>query len=689
LANQKKVQTSYDSGGSNTAKRMAAGAKNTGDWGNDTPQKGYDDGQDSLLSIVMQDFKAARDYVKDNYLDDWADYWKCYNLIRTRRGYEGIADDFVPESFTIIESVKSNIAGGKPKFTFVPMREEQRQDTLVINQMMDLFWEQNHMTQKSLNWVQDMLLYGNGILHASWEGDMPHITNIPLADFFVDPTATHMNNPEEPGYPRYAGHRYLTNRDDLKKASILNPDTGEMEQMYQNLDDIDDYDGDWDKLDKETKESFIGSTLGTDAIKHQVECIVYYTKKKKVVIANRKTVIYQDRNPYQKAKSTVEVNVNLEGRQMKQKKEVPAIKSFLPYASLRNYVDTSLFYAKGDMAIIIDQQEALNDISSQKRDNISFVLNNMWQIDPQFSHLMDQVQSVPGLVLPIPKGALQPLEKQMVTTEADAEMARIQDEMRRATAADEVIQGANSNSSRTTATEITATVNQANQRFATKLNTLENEGYAQLASIMFKMAQIFITQETAIRIIGPDGVAWKDYDPAEFTGEYEPKVSLESTQKTAKAEEGQKYLQVHQVFANSPYMNQKEFTRVYLEKVLDLPDERIKELLNVPPPPDEPPIPAPTVSMSLKLMPDQQAQVLSKFGIQSSQSDLMLGAGVDPMAIADNMQTTRGAPAVPSDAQRGGVDLPPGMTANGGTPESPPSGDTGDGPAGPTPAVAQ
>src|SRR5690606_35706718 len=98
------------------------------------------------------------------------------------------------------------------------------------------------------------------------------------------------------------------------------------------------------------------------------------------------------------------------------------------------------FYAKGDVAVIIDRQETLNDISNQKQDNITYVLNNMWQIDPQFSHLADQIESLPGAVFPIPRGALNPIEKTVVTQEGDAEMMRIKDEMRRATAADEVIQ---------------------------------------------------------------------------------------------------------------------------------------------------------------------------------------------------------------------------------------------------------
>jgi hypothetical protein len=232
----------------------------------------------------------------------------------------------------------------------------------------------------------------------------------------------------------------------------------------------------------------------------------------------------------------------------------------------------------------------LNDVSNQKRDNLTYNLNNMWQIDPQFQHLADQIESVPGAVYPIPRGALAPIEKAMIGPEADNEMLRIKDEMRRATAADEVIQGVSQDKGRVTATEVTAQLNQASQRFSTKLQTLEDEGYAQLGRILFKMIQIFVTQEIAVRVVGPNGVAWKDFDPNEYSGDYEPKVTLLTTQKAIRAEEGQKYLQVHQIAAASPFVDQMEFMRIYFQKVLDLPDEEIKRLIK--PPQQNPNLPA-------------------------------------------------------------------------------------------------
>lgn len=586
MANQKRVQTSYDSGASDTARGASNNVKK-GDWGNNpesVPTKTNED-QDKLKDL-LEDFDAARDFVKSSYQQTWEDNWKCYQGIRTARGYEGIADDFVPETFTIVESVKANIAGGKPKFNFIPMREEQKQDTLILNNLLSFYWDQNRMAQKTVNWVNDMLVLGNGILMVSWEGAMPRISNLPLADFFVDPESTHMNNPDEEGYPEFAGYRYLSTKKKLKKKKIVNPESGEMEELYKGVDDIEDYNDDWDKLDKQVKEQFMGSTLGEDAHKKQVECIVMYTREKKYVIANRSKIIYEGKNPYQRDKRMKTETVNLpDGAVETVEVEIPEIRSFLPFAILRNYVDGSLFYAKSDVEIIRPNQEALNDVSNQKRDNLTYVLNNMWQIDPQFAHLADQIESVPGAVYPIPAGALQSIEKQMVGPEADNEMLRLKDEMRRATAADEVVQGVSQDKGRVTATEVQAQLNQSSQRFSTKVNLLESEGYGQLGRILFKMVQIFVTNEEAVRIIGPDGVGWKDFDPNEYTGEYEPKVELDTTSKAIKIEEGQKYQQLSQMIMQDPAVNHQEFLRIFFEKAFQIDEDTIKRLLTLPPPP--------------------------------------------------------------------------------------------------------
>lgn len=541
-----------------------------------------EEGEDKALANALSDFRKARKYVQDHYEGVWADCFKAYNGIRTKRGYSGVADDFVPETFSIVESLKASIAGTKPKFKFVPLNEEQEQDTTTLNALVDFYWSRNNMTEKMLNWVGDMVIYGNGVFMASWEKDYPLIQHIPLSDFFVDPAATHMNRPEEPGYPRYAGYRYLTSIQQLKEEKIVDVDTGEVKPKFKNLDKIGGGNTS-DEMDKDRKEQYIGSTFGKEAVDEQVEVVVYYTRYKKIMVANRKTVILDEKNPYQKDAYEIPHTYIVDGEIIKYKQKVPEIQGFLPFAILRNYVDSNLFFARGDVEVILPSQEALNDTANQKRDNVAYALNNMWQIDPRFKHLAEQIRSQPGAVFPLPKGALSPIEKESVDPSADGEINRLTQQMRTATAADAAVQGIQQQFSRTTATEVQAQLQQASMRFTTKVQNLEDEGFAQLARIIYKMIQVFVNQDTAVRIVGKQGTEWKNYDPNRFSGEYEPIVVLESTADAENAALTQSMQVAAQFSLQNPLVNQREFLgRMY--KTLfakHLTDDDIEAMLTV------------------------------------------------------------------------------------------------------------
>lgn len=551
----------------------------------ETPKLTDVDLGDPVLSSVMGDFDRARGYVKDNYQEVWEDCFKAYNAIRTRRGYSGVADDFIPEVFSIVESLKAAIAGSKPKFKYMPLDEEQEQDTEILNSLVDYYWSLNNMTEKLLNWVGDMIIYGNGVFMVSWEENKPLVHHIPLSDFFVDPTATHLNRPEERGYAKYAGYRYLTSIEQLEAKTMFDVETGETKKMYKNLNLVVAADpGDED--DKTRKEQLLGSTLGKDAAKHQVEIIEYYTATKKIIIANRSVVIYDGDNPFQRAEETKTEIKLLNGVPLETKRVIPGIKGFLPFAILRNYVDSNLFYARGDVEVLIPIQEALNDTSSQKRDNLAYALNNMWQIDPRFKHLAEQIESMPGAVFPIPKGALTPIEKQDVSPAADTEIQRLTQAMRTASAADAAVQGVAQKFSRTTATEIAAQLNQASTRFTTKIQNLEDEGFAQLARIIYKCIQIFVTNELAVRITGKSGITWKDFNPDRFTGEYQPRVILEATAKSEAQQMASAVQVVAQFGMNNPLVNQEVLLRKIFESLLpDVPKDDIDALLTPPAPP--------------------------------------------------------------------------------------------------------
>lgn len=568
---------------------------------------------DLTVKEVIQLYDDARKYADTGHRVNWDNYFKVYKGKRVFRNYEGVSDPVIRESHTIIETLVANIAGGDTTFSFFSTNEEQSRDTEVLNNMIGFFMAGNQMKLKTQEWVRDMLLYGTGILHVTWEYGRPCIENIPLRDFFVDPTSTGMVQTTNPA--EYAGYEYLANKESLKRMEIFdpeaeaNPDDKEYEgetpppgkgawvPRYKNLDNLGpkpsaDGDGDTKGGDKAFKDMFVGSTLGDTASKDQIHVIrMYHLPTGRIFeIGNKKEFIYNEATWCQREEVTREAFVTDPETQRDEiiKQTLDEIEPFLPFAVLRDYIDTSQFYAEGEMALLINDAELLNDLEAMDIDNNAYQNTPMYWIDPQFADLAPEIETIPGAVYPIPRNAMGALERPQLSGDLDNKKERIMQRMRRATAADESVQGGSTGNSRTTATEVSTQLAQAQMRFSTKIANLEDEGLAQLASILFKMVQIFITKKTAVRIVGKMGVVFKDFDPWEYNGQYEAHAKLSSTINREKQEVGMKMNQVFQLFTGDAAFNQVEVKRWMAQFIdPDLTDEKFNSMLAPAVPPKE------------------------------------------------------------------------------------------------------
>lgn len=541
-------------------------------------------------------FDSAKSYADSGWRHKWDQYFKVYSGERVIRNYDGIADPVIRESHTIIETLVSNLASGDPSFHFVKTMEEQADDTEVLNSMLDYYMKVNQMGLKNQQWVRDMLLYGTGVLHIGWRDGKIFIENIPLRDFFVDPTSTGMSQTMNPA--RYAGHAYLADKKQLEREQIYDADEDEMVKRFKNLDKIGfDKDnagggseGDNATMDKVFKDAFSGSTLGDKAKDEQVYIIRLYDLYTGRVyeVGNRKEFIYNEPTWCQREEIEEEVEVEFEGEVIPTKRTLDEIKPFLPYAVLRDYIDTSQFYGVGEMSLLINDAELLNDYEAMDVDNNAYQNTPMYWVDPQFADLAPEIETIPGAVYPIPRNAMGALERPQLSNDLEMKKMNIMARMRRATAADEAAQGVSQSKSRTTATEVQSQLTQFQVRLSTKITNLESEGYAQLGSIVFKFIQIFVTRSRAARIVGKRGVYFKDFDPYEFNGEYEAHVELDTTIQSNKQEVGMRMNQVFQLFVNDPNFNQVEIKRWMAQFIdPDLTDDKFNEMIAPPAPPKD------------------------------------------------------------------------------------------------------
>lgn len=545
---------------------------------------------DPSLKQVMERFNTARNYTRKGFWSTWKNARKLYNNERVMANYEGNSDTFIPETFTILQSIKANVIGGKIAIDILPTRDDQTGDTQVANALMDQIWEKDRTKLKASWALEDSLITGNGYLWQYVKDGMPCNLYVPTEDNFFDPSATNYEN------LRYAGYRYLTTLDDLKKETIINDKYDESKEdeyipKYKNLDRVkplSEAEGDYkvgdDKTAKQLREEMLaGSVLTPNSNDNrsnnsgkEVEIICYFDKEQMIKIANRSVVILDEKTPFKRDKKLID-SVDDAGNPMQI--ELPEIPAFIPVAPARDYVDGAMWYAKGEVEVVGELQELLNDTQNQKSDNLNYTLNRMWSLDPSQAHKKDEIQSVPGAVFTIPPGSLEQIQTASIGGDADNEMMRITSAMRRATAADELIQGASQQSGDLTATEVRAQLAQAGTRFGSKLENYENEFFSILVKNMFKILQIFLDQETAVRMVGPNGIEWKNYNPGEFLGEYDMKVRLDGSARVMKETEKQEAMQFFLMASKMPFVDQKTLFKIVAGKLFDKTERELDQLV--------------------------------------------------------------------------------------------------------------
>ena len=234
-------------------------------------------------------------------------------------------------------------------------------------------------------------------------------------------------------------------------------------------------------------------------------------------IANRTVCIEDEENPYkvQHRRNLITrfVNEGLDEQEATKKAETQA-KGIIPFIIQRDFVDESLFLGRGEVDIISDLQEDLNDFTNQKRDFFSFILNPIWNLSPNKADMIEHIGAVPGRVFPLDPNDLTPVQMPQFPYQAFNEENSIENRIREVTAVDQVVKGVSADT-KTTATEIQAQVASAGQRIGMKVTQLENEGFHRLARIVFEMVKLYVTEPTMVRIAGEKGIEWELFDPAE------------------------------------------------------------------------------------------------------------------------------------------------------------------------------
>ena len=551
--------------------------------------------EDKLLGKYLKMFTESWEYAQQNYHETWENNWKLYRNIRTKRNHPGTIEAFVPMVNSTVNTIVATLFNSNPTVKYVPNHPDQEADTAVLNEIYQDFARKDGWALKNKINGRQGVITGNYCAYYEWQpdadGGFVHKEIIPVRDMVIDPQSHTVDD------ARYIGRRFFATKKELKEALIYDAKTGKMVNRYKDIDEITSGEGAEgggtvdSESDKVKKDQALGATAPGNA--DMVELIEIWTPERVAVIANRSVLIEERENPHyalmrskfeqRKLEHELQRALVLEsdGIDIGEFDEKFNSKNarLLPFAHGCEYQDVSLVYGSSDVDIIADEQELLNTLTELNVEAIMYQLFPERQIDPRYAGKIDDLSPAPGKVYPLPAGAATWLPTPNIPTNAFAERNNIKSEIRESASVSEVSKGITSADSMT-ATEIKATLAQADIRIQEKARNLADGFFFQECKICFKLLQLYADDTIMVRTVGDAGVEWQEVDMSKFMGDYTPMVTLDVEHRLEQAEKQEAYTQAFQMIIADPTNNLMAAKEIMYKKMMpELSSEEIKRII--------------------------------------------------------------------------------------------------------------
>lgn len=551
--------------------------------------------EDKLLGKYLKMFTESWEYAQQNYHETWENNWKLYRNIRTKRNHPGTIETFVPMVNSTVNTIVATLFNSNPTVKYVPNHPDQEADTAVLNEIYQDFARKDGWALKNKINGRQGVITGNYCAYYEWQpdadGGFVHKEIIPVRDMVIDPQSHTVDD------ARYIGRRFFATKKELKEALIYDAKSGKMVNRYKDIDEITSGEGTEgggtvdSESDKVKKDQALGATAPGNA--DMVELIEIWTPERVAVIANRSILIEERENPHyalmrskfeqRKLEHELQRALVLEsdGIDIGEFDEKFNAKNarLLPFAHGCEYQDVSLVYGSSDVDIIADEQELLNTLTELNVEAIMYQLFPERQIDPRYAGKIDDLSPAPGKVYPLPAGAATWLPAPNIPTNAFAERNNIKSEIRESASVSEVSKGITSTDSMT-ATEIKATLAQADIRIQEKARNLADGFFFQECKICFKLLQLYADDTIMVRTVGDAGVEWQEVDMTRFMGDYTPMVTLDVEHRLEQAEKQEAYTQAYQMIIADPTNNLMAAKEIMYKKMMpELSSEEIKRII--------------------------------------------------------------------------------------------------------------
>lgn len=543
---------------------------------------------------------------RENLMPNWERDTKLYHNQRYQKGYEGIADTFVPMARSTVETIYAVLGTADLSTEFVPQDiYEYLKDRLmtgytgtvikdgveveeaesaylvraintvigsgiikdesldVINDLYRYFWDSGKWRKSVRKMIKSGLKIGNGALWMTYEGGKPKLVAVPFPDFVFDPFCTDDDN------GRFYGRRYLASLSELKAETIIDPTSNKTVKRYdlRGVTAKSLYD---EKTDKQSKEDMLFGTTGDNG--DQVEVIELYFGERKAVVVNRAILAEDVENP-------IVAQAKLRG--------VPTDELLkYPCATWANYEDESLYIGESEISLMWKEQERLNDATNQKSDAVTRSLLQLYRADPSLKP-QSKSFSVPGATIWAQSGQFDVMPQAQVPAAAFTEEMSIKNNIREVTATDQLTKGVGTTGD-ITATEAQLQVANSSERNNIKVDSLIDGPLDRIARLTLQYIRLFITEPYIFTPKETKGVRPTLYDPKKFNYVFEPKVTLTVSATAKRKQEQRDSVETYKVLIADPTNNLTEVKRVMLPKISDIDPDELDKMIEKPEAPAAP-----------------------------------------------------------------------------------------------------
>jgi len=514
---------------------------------------------------------------RDPLKQKWDRYYKLYRSYLEKKNYPWQSNIFVPYAFSTVETIVPRLVSNKPQIDVLPREKGDTDYAHVQSLLIDYQWDQMDMEALMPDMIRQFLIYGTSIMKVGWERieeevtekveidpefselgseeikvtkvtkNQPTVELVDLYDFFWDPNGYSIDTCTWVAHRVYRSYDYLMAKQKqgiYKNINLLKPVS---DKMYMDENDKSERQGARNISDPK-------GYLAGGANEKNIEVFEYWEDGKVVTLANRKFVIREEKK-----------NPNAHGKK--------------PFIRVVDQSVPKEFCGIGELEPIETLSYELNDMRNQRMDNVSLIMNKMWILDNAADVDEDElVSDVGGIIHTNDVNGVVPVQMQEVPHSSYKEETLIKGDIQQATGITDYTKGVASDAlANETATGISLMQEAGSSRLRLKMMNVE-EAVKQIGDFMISLNKQNITEDMVVRVTGDLGIDWIDIKPEEIRDNFDVRVQSGSTLEENDAIKRKQAMEMYQLFAGDPGVNQIELKKRVFES---RGEKNIDKLLNM------------------------------------------------------------------------------------------------------------